>query len=226
MGYFIQTEFVQAAGPTRAPQPAKVSATPDVAASSSHSSSPSDSPAVDGACLCDTAAPAAERRAALGRLIATRAEKALTACLAADDNEAVQMAATGLWELWYGEAGPEARRSLELGIEAMNAGELDSAAAIFSRLAAKYPDWPEAENKLATVLYLQGKPRGSIALCQSVVAKKPDHFGAWNGLALCAIQVEDWPLALRAVRESLRLQPRAEMNLRLLKLVESRMPEA
>ena len=53
---------------------------------------------------------------------------------------------------------------------------------------------------------------------------KPDHFGAWNGMALCAIQVEDWSLALQAVQESLRLQPRSQMNQQLLRLVETRLP--
>ena len=43
-------------------------------------------------------------------------------------------------------------------------------------------------------------------------------------MALCAIQIEDWPLALEAVRQSLRLQPRSGYNLQLLKLVESRLP--
>ncbi len=43
-------------------------------------------------------------------------------------------------------------------------------------------------------------------------------------MAICAIQVEDWPLALQAVRESLRLQPHSSMNRQLLRLVESRIP--
>ena len=52
---------------------------------------------------------------------------------------------------------------------------------------------------------------------------KPDHFGTWNGLAICAIQTEDWPLALRAVEESLRLQPNSPSNGQLLQLVKSRL---
>ena len=92
----------------------------------------------------------------------------------------------------------------------------------FATLMDHYPAWAEAINKLATVLYLQGKPEASIELCRQVVALKPDHFGAWNGLALCAVQIEDWTLALRAVRESLRLQPHSPTNRQLLHLIKSR----
>ena len=88
---------------------------------------------------------------------------------------------------------------------------------------AAHPDWAEAVNKLATVLYLQGRPEESIRYCQQVVALKPDHFGAWNGMAICAIQTEDWALALRAVEESVRLQPHSLANRQLLDLVQSRL---
>ena len=164
-----------------------------------------------------------ERREALLRLVALHAEAALTRCLASPDPTVVQLAMAGLWECWLGEAGPDARRHVENGAEAMNNGDLDAATVIFTRLMTDHPHWAEAINKQATVLYLQGRPEDSIALCRQVVALKPDHFGAWNGMALCAIQVEDWKLALTAVQESLRLQPQSAMNRQLLRLVESRL---
>ena len=108
----------------------------------------------------------------------------------------------------------------------MHDGDLNRAAAIFHGLMTEYPDWAEAANKQATLLYLQGSPEQSIAFCRRTVDLKPDHFGAWNGMALCAIQIEDWLLALEAVRQSLRLQPRSGYNHQLLKLVESRLPPA
>jgi tetratricopeptide (TPR) repeat protein len=167
-----------------------------------------------------------QRREALMQLVAARAEAELAQCLAANNEAVVQLAIAGLWECWLNEAGPEPRRTMEEGIDAMNSGNLEQAAQVFTRLMAEHPHWAEAINKQATVLYLQGRPEESAALCRQVVARKPDHFGAWNGLALCAIQVEDWPLALQAVRESLRLQPKSPSNLQLLKLVESRLPQA
>ena len=153
-----------------------------------------------------------ERRDALLKLIAARAEKDLTHCLASANPTVVQLAITGLWECWLDEEGAEARKQIESGTDAMNDGDLEAAAASFTRLMAEHPHWAEAVNKQATVLYLQGRPEDSIALCRRVVALKPDHFGAWNGLALCAIQTEDWNLALEAVRESLRLAARSRRS--------------
>ena len=167
-----------------------------------------------------------QRLGALRLLIQRRAEPELTHCLGSAEPAVVQLAITGLWECWLEEAGPDARRAMDEGVEAMGEGDLPRAARTFEKLVAGHPDWAEALNKLATVLYLQGHPEESIACCRQVVALKPDHFGAWNGMAICAIQTEDWTLALQAVRESLRLQPHSLSNRQLLKLVQSRLPSA
>ena len=166
---------------------------------------------------------AQQRRAALYRLIAARAEDVLTLCLASSSVQVVQLAASGLWECWQNEAGESARQELESGIEAMSGGNLTLACETFSHLIDRHPAWAEAVNKLATVLYLQNKPEASIDLCRQVIALKPNHFGAWNGLTLCAVQIEDWVLARRAVRESLRLQPHSPTNHQLAYLIESRL---
>ena len=158
-------------------------------------------------------------------LVARRAEKVLSECLAEGRPGVVPLATAGLWECWMNEAGPDARLEMEHGIEVMNAGDLAAASQTFKALMAEHPGWAEAINKEATVLYLQGKLPESIELCHQVVAMKPDHFGAWNGMAICAIQTDDWSLALHAVQESLRLQPHSQMNHQLLRLVESRLPQ-
>ena len=169
---------------------------------------------------------APQRRAALRLLVGRRSEDLLVRCLASDDPGVARLAVDGLWECWQNEKGALARTELNAGIAAMNDGDLSGATAIFHALITEFPDWAEAANKQATVFYLQGLPEQSIAYCRRTVALKPDHFGAWNGLALCAIQIEDWPLALEAVRQSLRLQPKSEYNRQLLKLVGSRLPPA
>ena len=167
----------------------------------------------------------AERRRALLSLVSAQAEPELVRCLASADPAVVQLAAAGLWECWLGEEGTNARRQMEEGVDTMNHGRLEQASRTFAALMQRYPDWAEAINKQATVLYLQGEPEKSIALCRRVVAIKKDHFGAWNGMAICAIQIEDWDLALQAVHESLRLQPYSAMNHQLLGLIQSRLPQ-
>lgn len=150
-------------------------------------------------------------------------EAGLVRDLASSCPATVRAAAAGLWEFWLDEAGVAGRRKIEFGITAMAEGDLEKASRIFRDLMEEHPGWAEAINKEATVLYLRGLPEESIELCGQVVKLKPDHFGAWNGLALCAVQTEDWLLAREAVLQSLRLQPGSKYNQQLLLLVDSRL---
>ncbi|MFM1770218.1 MAG: hypothetical protein RJA22_2747 [Verrucomicrobiota bacterium] len=167
----------------------------------------------------------ADRQWALARLVALRAEQALTDCLRAADAQAVLLATAGLWECWLSEAGPAARRRMDQGIGHLNAGELEAALEIFVELTRRHPGWAEAHNKRATVLYLLGNARLSLQACRVVVRLKPHHFGAWNGMALCAAQLERWADALAAARRALELQPSAQANLDLIALAEQKLRE-
>jgi tetratricopeptide (TPR) repeat protein len=169
-------------------------------------------------------APAA-RRLALTRLVESKAEEVLTELIASPDTVTAQLATAGLWECWLSEQGPAARRKMDKGIGLMNNGDLAGANEVFNALVKKYPRWAEALNKQATVLYLLGNARLSYQTCRRVVELKPNHFGAWNGMALCAAQLEKWPWVLEAAREALRLQPGAQVNLDLLQLAETRLGE-
>jgi tetratricopeptide (TPR) repeat protein len=160
---------------------------------------------------------------AMAKLVALKAESVFTARLSSVDPALVDLAVKGLWECWYNEAGEGNRWALESGIEAMNSGALDQAEAVFTELARAHPNWPEAANKLATVLYMKGHFERSLALCRRVVAAKPNHFGAWSGLAMCAIQIEDWAAALEAARHAFRLQPSSSVNRTMLDLIENKM---
>jgi len=177
--------------------------------------------------LCEaleSGAPAA-REAALRRLIELRAETILTDCLRANDALTVQLATAGLWECWLNEEGPDARRRIDEGIRCMNGGEFERALEIFVALIHEFPRWAEAHNKRATVLYLLGNARLSFQACQTVVELKPHHFGAWNGMALCAAQLEKWPVALDAAKRALALQPAAQANLDLIAFAEQKLRE-
>jgi len=172
--------------------------------------------------LLETGTPK-QQQAALNRLVSLRAENALVECLVSQNPAASRLATSGLWECWLNEQGPAARRQIEKGTQRMNEGDLAGAMDIFARLVKKYPSWAEAHNKQATALYLLGNARLSYKVCQVVVELKPHHFGAWNGMALCAAQLEKWPAALEAARQALRLQPTAQANLDLIQLAEAKL---
>ena len=172
--------------------------------------------------LLETGTPK-QQQAALDQLVSLGAESALVKCLASQNAAAVRLATGGLWECWFNEQGAAARRQIEKGTQRMNEGDLEGAMDIFARLVKKYPRWAEAHNKQATALYLLGNARLSYKVCQVVVELKPHHFGAWNGMALCAAQLEKWPAALDAARQALRLQPTAQANLDLIQLAEAKL---
>lgn len=168
----------------------------------------------------------AERQKAARQLVRKRAEEALVECLQASDPYTVSLATSGLWECWLNERGRNARREIDRGTSLMEVGEYAAAEECFLNLMAEFPDWAEAKNKQATLLYLRGQPAVSMALCQEVVRLKPYHFGAWNGLALCAAQLGDWRRVVSAATRALRLQPASEANQHLLDLGRQKMQEA
>ena len=166
-----------------------------------------------------------EMTKAAERLADLKAESALTECLASENELAVHLATSSLWEIWLNERGPDARREMDRGVELLNQGRLETALEVFSRLAEDYPDWAEPLNKQATVLYMLGSSLASLRLCRKVVELKPNHFGAWNGRALCAAQLEKWREALTAARHAHRLQPKANGNLDLIRIAEEKLRE-
>jgi tetratricopeptide (TPR) repeat protein len=169
--------------------------------------------------------PATQKERAARRLVELRAEEALTECLAATDPLAVKLATGALWECWMNEQGPTARREMDKGISKMNGGDLEGALDIFAKLVKRYPSWAEAYNKQATALYLLGNARLSLKVAQVVVSLKPNHFGAWNGMALCAAHLERWQVALDAARKALSLQPTAQANLDLIQLAQTKLSD-
>jgi tetratricopeptide (TPR) repeat protein len=174
--------------------------------------------------LLESGAPK-DRELAVRRLVDLRAEEILTECLRSPSGLAVQLATAGLWECWLNEEGPAARGRIDEGIRRMDNGDLEDALEIFVKLVREYPRWAEAHNKRATTLYLLGSARLAFKACQTVVELKPNHFGAWNGMALCAAQLEKWQVALDAARKALAVQPGAQANLDLIALAEQRLRE-
>jgi tetratricopeptide (TPR) repeat protein len=168
----------------------------------------------------------AEQREALGQLIVRQAENELVACLVSPNVAVSELATAGLWECWLNEEGPDARAVMERGIDLMHAGEFLAAEEVFCDLGRLFPGWAEAVNKHATVLYMRGLAEDSYDLCELVIEMKPHHFGAWHGLALCAVRLKDWETALMAAKEALHLQPHAGANKEIIRLVKRKLRKA
>jgi len=112
-----------------------------------------------------------------------------------------------LWLVWSRSGDAEIDRLLLRGIEEMEAGEHPAAIATFSGIIAAKPDFAEAWNRRATVRFLVGDYRASLADCDETLKRNPRHFGALSGAGLNYLQLGEPAAALAWFRRALEVNP-------------------
>ena len=126
-----------------------------------------------------------------------------------------------LWLLWSRSGEREIDALMARGVEQMQAGRHAEAIAVFSRVISGKPDFAEAWNKRATVYYLAGEHRKSLADCEEVLKRNPRHFGALSGAGMVNIALEQYEEAQRWFRRALEINPNmVGVELELLRLEE------
>jgi len=132
----------------------------------------------------------------------------------------------GLWLLWGRSGDAEIDRLMARGTEEMQAGRYQDAIATFSGVIRSRPDFAEGWNRRATVLYLAGEYRKSLADCGEVLKRNPKHFGAISGVGQIHVKLEQYEQALEWFRRALEVNPNmigVEVNIRELEeLLEER----
>jgi tetratricopeptide (TPR) repeat protein len=93
------------------------------------------------------------------------------------------------------------------GMTAMAGGDHEEALRSFDRMVAKAPDFAEAWNKRATVLFLMGRYEDSVLDIQRTLQLEPRHFGALSGLGLIYDAVEEPAAAIRSLEAALEINP-------------------
>lgn len=129
-----------------------------------------------------------------------------------DDPKKRNQATKALWSLWHGEAGESAELKLNQGATLMNSKKFKQAQEIFANLISQFPNFAEAHNKLATLLYLDGEYLNSVEECKIVLSLNPHHFGAWNGMGLCLFNLGKYNEAIQSFQRALDIQPFATVN--------------
>ena len=155
-------------------------------------------------------ADAPARREAAARLgeIGTMADmKALAAALRDPDAVTREHAEEAMWQIWARSGSAEVDRLYQSGIEQMSAGDLDRAIATFSRIIQIEPAFAEGWNKRATLYFLAGDLRKSLADCDEVMKRNPYHFGALAGYAQIYVKLERYDRALEYSRRALEVNP-------------------
>jgi len=125
----------------------------------------------------------------------------------------------GLWLLWTRSGDAAIDALMARATDAMQSGQYAEAVKLLDQVVKKKPEFAEGWNRRATVHYLAGELRKSIADCDEVLKRNPGHFGALSGLGQIYLQLDDEQKALEWFRRALEVNPNmlsVEMNVRML----------
>ena len=128
------------------------------------------------------------------------------------DLTSAQLIEKEIWEIWQIHPSDNRRgfRLTELliqGTRLMNMKELNKAYKIFTQIIAAEPDWAEAWNKRATVLYLMDQYKSSLNDIKITLTLEPRHFGALSGQALNYIELQEYEKAIKSYKTVQKIYP-------------------
>jgi tetratricopeptide (TPR) repeat protein len=138
----------------------------------------------------------------------TAADGAILQRRLSDDNPYIRnVAEQALWLLWSHSGDDAVDALLARGVEEMRAQRFDEAIATFSEVIRLKPEFAEGWNKRATVLFLAGDFRRSLADCDEVMKRNPLHFGALAGYGQIYFQLQQYEKAIEYWQRALRVNP-------------------
>jgi len=117
------------------------------------------------------------------------------------------LAEQAMWQVWSRSGDDETDRQLAIGVEAMSERRGEAAVETFTRIIERRPDFAEGWNKRATVYYLVGEYRKSLADCDEVMKRNPYHFGALSGYGMIYLKLGDPARALPYFERALAVNP-------------------
>jgi tetratricopeptide (TPR) repeat protein len=128
-----------------------------------------------------------------------------------DPDESVRAAAEqALWIVWSRSGNPQTDKLFAQGLEEMNGGRFDAGIATFTRVIETAPEFAEGWNKRATLYFITGEYRKSLADCDEVIKRNPAHFGALAGYGQIYLRLDDPEKALEYFRRALAVNPNME----------------
>jgi len=139
----------------------------------------------------------------------------------AKDLPTAQIVEKKIWKIWMIHPSDDRRgfRLTELliqGYRLMNMGELSKAYKLFTRVIATEPDWSEAWNKRATVLYLMNRYQSSLDDIKITLTLEPRHFGALSGQALNYIELKQYEKAIQSYKAAQKIYPALDSAKRMI----------
>ncbi len=127
-----------------------------------------------------------------------------------------ERATSQLWRIWFWQKGRIPLEQIEESEKFLSEGNVTAANSILDDLVDALPDFAEAWNRRAVLLFMTKNYDRAIADCEMVIKLNPAHFGALHGLGLCHVALGNYSAAIRAFRSALEIQPHAIENQRLI----------
>ena len=125
---------------------------------------------------------------------------------AGGDDEADALVAR-IWEVWTNSGRADIDRIMEEGIGYLSIRHFGAAHDRFSEAIEAAPNFAEAWNKRATVLFLMREHEQSLSDIEKVLALEPRHFGALAGRGMIHAHAGRWKEALEAYYQALAVNP-------------------
>ena len=126
-----------------------------------------------------------------------------------------------IWKIWS--THPNEQKLTEMlskGSDLVNNQKLNEAIIIFSKVIDLDPDWAEAWNKRATVLYLIGEYQESQNDIDKVLQLEERHFGALAGQGLVNIQLKNYEKAIMSYKKAQKIYPSMKSPKIMIKEIE------
>ena len=127
-----------------------------------------------------------------------------------------------IWKLWT--THPSEQRLTNLlakGSSYMSQDKLTSAHKVFSKAIELDPNWAEAWNKRATVLYLMGNYELSQKDIDVVLNLEKRHFGALSGQGLVQTALQNYEKAIESYIEAHKIYPAMITNLIMIEKLKT-----
>ena len=126
-----------------------------------------------------------------------------------------------IWELWSTHpTDKNLTLMLAEGSGLVNKQKFDQAIVVFSKVIDLDPNWAEAWNKRATVLYMVGEFQKSQDDIDKVLELEERHFGALAGQGLVNIQLENYDKAIMSYKKAQQIYPKMKSPKIMIKQIE------
>ena len=126
-----------------------------------------------------------------------------------------------IWKIWSTHPyDKKLTERLNEGSNFVNNNQLIQAVEIFTEIINKDPNWAEAWNKRATVLYIIGDYEGSQKDIDKVLSLETRHFGALAGQGLVNIKLKNYEKAIESYERVQDIYPAMESPKIMIKQIK------